>query len=88
MTNFETKILKKKKIDKILTLKVTQSGMNGRIFVEFSSEDGKLVVQKSFQNTFEGNRDAEQFQKRFRSIKDLKKYLGIEEKKNVVKQSN
>lgn len=87
MANFETKILKKKKIDKELTLKVTQNGMSGRIFVDFSSEDGKLVLQKSFQNTFEGSKEAEQFQKKFKSINDLRKYFGlnVKEKKNVAK---
>jgi hypothetical protein len=86
MVNYDSKVLKKKKIDKELNLKVTQNEMSGRIFVEFSSEDGKLVTQKSFQNTFEGKKEAEAFQKRFKSLNDLKKYFGInKEKEDVIK---
>lgn len=81
MANFEVKILKKKKLDKELNIKVTQNEMSGRIFVEFSSEDGKLVLQKSFQNTYEGTKEAEQFQKNIKSIKDLRKYFGLSKDK-------
>lgn len=77
MANCDNKVLKKKKIDKELNLKVTQNEMSGRIFVEFASEDGKLVIQKSFQNTYDGKKDAEGFQKKFKSLNDLKKYFGI-----------
>lgn len=71
------KILKNKKLDKELTLKIFQNLMSGRIFVEFASDSGKMVLQKSFQNTYEGNKEAQEFSKRFKSIKDLKKYFGI-----------
>lgn len=77
MANFENKILKKKKLDKELTLKVTQNEMSGRIFVEFASETGKMVLQKSFQNTYEGKKEADSFQKSIKSISDLKKYFGL-----------
>ena len=80
MTSIDVKTLKKKKIDKELSLKVTQNEMSGRIFVEFYSENGKLVVQKNFQNTYEGKKQSEEFQKRFKSIKEFKKYLGWENK--------
>ena len=80
MANYDSKVLKSKKIDKELTLKVTQNGTGGRIFVEFSSEDGKLVTQKSFQDTYDGKKDCELFQKRFKSINDLKKYFGMDKK--------
>lgn len=75
---FDNKVLKKKKLDNEASLKVTQNEMSGRIFVDFYSEDGRLKVQKSFQDTFEGRKDAEKFQKKIKSIKDLKKYFGIE----------
>lgn len=80
MANYDSKVLKKKKIDKELTLKVTQNEMSGRIFVEFTSEDGKLVLQKNFQNTYDGKRESDLFQKRFKSINDLRKYFGLEKK--------
>jgi hypothetical protein len=72
-----TKILKNKKLDKELTLKMSQNLMSGRIFVEFASENGRMVLQKSFQNTYDGNKEAHEFSKKFKSIKDLKKYFGI-----------
>jgi hypothetical protein len=72
-----TKILKNKKLDKELTLKMSQNLMSGRIFVEFASENGRMVLQKSFQNTYDGNKEAQEFSKKFKSIKDLKKYFGI-----------
>ena len=80
MANFENKILKRKVLDKELKLVVSQNEMSGRIFVDFKSEDGKLVLQKSFQNTYEGKKEAEAFQKSIRSIADLKKYFGLVKK--------
>lgn len=82
-----TKLLRSKKVDKELNLKVTQNDMSGRIFVEFSSGDGKLVAQRSFPDTHEGKKESTEFQKKFKSITDLKKHFGLitKEKKNVVK---
>jgi len=71
------KVTKTKKIDKELTLKVIQNEINGRVFVEFSSADGKLVVQKSFQNTHMGKKELAAFEGKFKSIKEFKTYLGI-----------
>lgn len=86
MANYDSKVLKKKKIDKELTLKVTQNELSGRIFVEFASEDGRLVTQKSFQNTYDGKKEAEAFQKKIKSMNDLRKYFGLnKEKSNVAK---
>ena len=76
--SYDTKILKDKKLGKDLTLKVIQHSTNGRIFVEFISNDGKLVLQKSFQNTYEGEKESLVFQKSMKSIRDLKKYFGLE----------
>jgi hypothetical protein len=77
MANFENKILKKKKLGKEVTLKISQNEMSGRIFVEFSSEDGKLVVQKSFQNTYEGNKEAQSFSKTIKNMDGLRKHFGL-----------
>lgn len=81
---FDNKVLKKKKLDSETSLRVTQNEMSGRIFVDFYSEDGRLKVQKSFQDTLQGRTDAEKFQKKIKSIKDLRKYLGLPEPKKVV----
>lgn len=77
MANFENKILKQKKLGDEANLKISQNDMSGRIFVEFSSKDRKLVVQKSFQNTYEGTKESQAFAKTIKSIDDLKKYFGI-----------
>lgn len=78
MANFESKILKKKKLDKDVSLLVTQNRMSGRIFVEFSSETSKLKLQKSFQNTIAGTQEAKLFQESIKSIADLRRYFGLE----------
>jgi hypothetical protein len=77
MANFENKILKKKRLDKESHLKISQNEMSGRIFVEFSSENGKLVLQKSFQNTYEGNKEAQAFSKTIKNIDQLRKHFGL-----------
>lgn len=77
MKNLENKVLKEKKLDTELTLTVTQNEMSGRIFVQFASESPKLTLQKSFQDSYEGKLDSENFAKSIKSMKDLKKYFGI-----------
>lgn len=74
MSLLDTKVLKKKKLDN-LNLKVTRNEAAERIFVEFSSKDGKLVVQKSFQDNFMGRTEAKTFEDAFQSLEDLKTYL-------------
>jgi hypothetical protein len=77
MANFENKILKKKKLDKEANLKISQNEMSGRIFVEFSAPSAKLTLQKSFQDTYEGNVEAQKFAKTIKSIDDLRRYFGL-----------
>jgi len=86
----ENKILKNSEINKGLILKVTQNEMAVRILVEFKNEDGKLVIQKSFQNTVEGRIEAQKFEKKIKSLKDLKIYLGLikKEKRNVTNKDS
>jgi hypothetical protein len=74
---FESKVIKQKKLDKECSLKVSKNEMGARIFVEFSTTDGKFVIQKSFQDTFEGRKKAKEFQNSIKNIKDLRKYLGV-----------
>lgn len=87
---FEKKLFKTKKLDKDTTLKISKNEAAGRIFVEFSTNDGKLVVQKSFQDTYFGNKEADEFAGKIKSLKDLKTHLGfdtivIKEFRNVIK---
>ena len=77
MSLLDTKVLKKKKLDNI-TLKVSRNEANERIFVEFSSKDGKLVVQKSFQDTYSGRQEAAKFEERFKTFDDLKAHFKME----------
>lgn len=75
MSLLDVKVLKKRKLDKDLNLKVSRNEASERIFVEFSSKDGKLIVQKSFQDTYYGRLEADKFEENFRSLEDLKNYL-------------
>lgn len=75
MTILETKVLKKKKLDKELTLKISKNDASERIFIEFSSKDGKLIVQRSFQDTYYGREEAKAFENNFKSIEELKAYF-------------
>lgn len=76
----ESKVLKKKALDKELTLTVTRIGVNGRIVVEFRHESGKMVRQKSFQDTYSGRAEADEFAKSIKNTKELKKYFGLGDK--------
>jgi hypothetical protein len=77
MPDLENKTIKKKKLDKELNLKVLKNEASQRIFVEFTSESGKLSLQKSFQDTFDGRQAAEDFQQSIKTINDLKRYFGV-----------
>lgn len=89
-TFIENKILKNLELSRGLTLKVTQNEMAGRILIEFKSEDGKLTLQKSFQNTVEGRMESERFEKKIRTLRDLKVYFGLikKEKRNVTNKNS
>lgn len=74
--SIETKILKEKKLDKErLNLKISRNEASERIFVEFSSQDGKLVLQRSFQDTYHGREEAKTFEKKFKSLDSLQTHL-------------
>lgn len=78
MSVLDTKVLRKKKLDKDLTLKVSKNDSSERIFVEFSSKDGKLVIQRSFQDTYYGRLEATKFEESFKTIEDFKAHLKME----------
>lgn len=77
MSSIEYRVLNNKKVDKETNLKVSKNDALNRIAVEFSSDVTKIVLQKSFQDTYEGRLAAEEFQKTIKSTNDLKKYFGI-----------
>jgi hypothetical protein len=74
---YENKVVKTKKLGKSVILQVSENEHSNRILVDFSTTDGKLKVQKTFQNNFEGKKEAREFQKRFKTLSDLKKYFGL-----------
>ncbi len=75
MSQLDIKVLKKKKLDKDLSLKVTKNDATERIFVEFSSKDGKLVIQRSFQDTYYGRLEADKFEESMKTIEDFQSYF-------------
>lgn len=75
MAILEIKIVKKKKIDRDLNLKITRSDASERLFVEFSSKDNKLIMQKSFQNNYNGRLLAEAFENSFQSFEQFQEYF-------------
>lgn len=81
MSLLETKVVRKKKLDKDLTVRVLRNEAAERIYVEFSSKDGKIVLQKSFQDNFRGKLEAESFEGAFQTIGDLKKHFGFKQEK-------
>lgn len=76
-TLLDNKLVKQETLDGGLIVKVMKNGPSERIFVEFSSPDGRLVVQKSYQDSFAGRLQADIFKERFKSLTDLKTYLKI-----------
>ena len=73
---FANKVIKTKKLGGLL-LQISENEHSERIFVDFSTVDGKIKLQKSFQNNFEGKKEAKEFQEKFKSLIDLKKYFGL-----------
>lgn len=74
---FANRVVKTKKLGKSVVLQVSENEHSNRIFVDFSTIDGKLKVQKTFQNNFEGKKEAKEFQKKFKTLGDLKKYFRL-----------
>jgi hypothetical protein len=79
--NADFRLIREKNIDRETTLKVTQNIMSGRIFVEFSSNDPNITLQKNFQNNFDGKIKSEEFTKSITSTEQLRAYFGIRKKK-------
>lgn len=77
MSNLEYRVVKKKKLDKELTLRVLFNPAAERILVEFSSKDGKMLLQKSFQDNHTGREGAKAFEGTLKSIGELKAHFGI-----------
>lgn len=75
MASLENKLIYKKKVDKDLNVTVFKNDAAERIFVEFSSKDGKLVLQRMFQDTYRGRLEATDFESSFESIAQFKAHF-------------
>jgi hypothetical protein len=71
------RLLKQKKVDETTTLKVSKNLMSGRIFVEFVSDNPRIVLQKNFQDTILGKVESDRFAKSINSTEELREYFGI-----------
>lgn len=78
--NTDFKLIKEKKVDKGTTLKISQNLMSGRIFVEFVSNDPRIVLQKNFQDSIDGRLKSQEFAKSIRSTDQLREYFGLKKK--------
>lgn len=78
--NADFKLIREKNVDKETTLKVTKNLMSGRIFVEFVSDNPRIVLQKNFPNSLDGKNKSEEFAKSITSTNQLREYFGIKGK--------
>lgn len=78
MTNgTDFKLLSEKKIDLETTLTVTQNLMSHRIFVQFTTNKPRMVLQRNFQDDYFGQKESKKFAKSIRSTNDLRKHFGL-----------
>jgi hypothetical protein len=82
VTGTDFKVMREKKIDKDTTLVIKKNVMNGRIFVEFTSSNPRIVLQKNFQDSYDGKNLSEAFAKSIKSTEQLRAYFGIKNKEN------
>jgi len=75
---FANKVVKTKKLGKNAVLQVSENEHFGRIYVEFQTVDGRLKVQKTFRDDFQGRKESKEFEKKFKTSTDIKKYFGLE----------
>ncbi len=73
--NPDFKLVREKKLDKDTTLTIKKNIMSGRIFVEFLSLNPKLMLQKNFQDTYEGKKESEEFAKSIKNGNQLREYF-------------
>ena len=80
--NPDFEIIKEKKLDKETIVKISRNLTSGRIFVEFVSNNPRIVLQKNFQNNMDGKKKSESFLKSIKNTDQLREYFGIKKDKN------
>jgi len=80
MAGTDFKLIKEKKLDEETTVRVTKNIMSGRIFVQFTSNNPRMVIQKNFQDDIFGKIESEKFVKSIKNTKQLRAYFGLDSK--------
>lgn len=75
------KLIKNKEIDTDTFLKISKNLMTGRIFVEFSCKNPNLMIQKNFEDSLFGKREADTFSRSIKSSDQIRKHFGIKTEK-------
>lgn len=75
------KLIKSKEIDTDTFLRVSKNLMSGRIFVEFSCKNPNLMIQKNFEDSLFGKKQADTFSKSIKNADQIRKYFGIKTEK-------
>jgi hypothetical protein len=75
------KLLKSKEIDTDTFLRISKNLMSGRIFVEFSCKNPNLMIQKNFEDSLYGKKQADTFSKTFKNADQIRKYFKIKTEK-------
>lgn len=75
------KLLKSKEIDTDTFLRISKNLMSGRIFVEFSCKNPNLMIQKNFEDSLYGKKQADTFSKSIKNSDQIRKYFGIKTEK-------
>ena len=75
------KLIKSKEIDKDAFLKISKNLMSRRIFVEFSCKNPNLMIQKNFEDSLSGKKQADTFSKSIKNAEQIRKHFGIKTEK-------
>lgn len=77
MAFLDLEVIKRKKVDQKTTMIVSRNLTGDKLFIEFSTNDGKVRLERSFPSKGIGVRDARIFQEKIQSTADLLAYFGI-----------
>lgn len=75
------KLIKSKELDKDALLRISKNLMSGRIFVEFSCKNPNLMIQKNFEDSLYGKKQADTFSKSIKNADQIRKYFGLKTEK-------
>jgi hypothetical protein len=78
--NTDFKLIREKRIDKETVLRVSKKLSDNRIFVEFVSDNPRMVLQRNFPDGFFGKLESEKFSKSINSSEELREYFGIKKR--------